>query len=45
MCRALGSRLAEFETVEENQDIVAFMQATAALRGIVLSPQMLYTMM
>jgi len=44
MCRALGSRLAEMETVEENQDIVAFMQATAALRGIVLSPQM-YTVM
>jgi hypothetical protein len=36
MCRALGSRLAELETVEENQDIVAHMQATSALRGTVL---------
>jgi hypothetical protein len=36
MCRALGSRLAELETVEENQDIVAFLQATSALRGSVL---------
>jgi hypothetical protein len=44
MCRALGSRLAEFETVEENQDIVGFMQATSALRGTVLSLQMLYVM-
>ncbi|GFG37663.1 hypothetical protein Cfor_02026 [Coptotermes formosanus] len=33
ICRALGSRLAEFETVEENQDIVAYMQTTSALQG------------
>lgn len=33
MCRALGSRLAELETVEENQDVVAHMQATSTLRG------------
>ncbi|XP_069686191.1 uncharacterized protein [Periplaneta americana] len=33
MCRALGSRLAELETVEENQDIVAYLQSTAGVRG------------
>lgn len=42
MCRALGSRLAEFETVEENQDIVAHMQATTALQGTVLLTKLPY---
>ncbi|PSN55979.1 hypothetical protein C0J52_02157 [Blattella germanica] len=33
MCRALGSRLAELETVEENQDIVAYLQTTSTIQG------------
>ena len=35
MCRALGSKLAELETVEENQDIVAYLQSTSSVQGII----------
>lgn len=33
-CTKLGATLAEMETIEENQDIVAYIQITPHLKGI-----------
>nr|CAD7591440.1 unnamed protein product [Timema genevievae] len=33
MCKSLGSTLAELESIEENQDVVTFIQANSYLRG------------
>lgn len=32
-CQKMGSVLAEMETIEENQDIVTFIQASSHLKG------------
>lgn len=42
-CKNIGAVLAEMETIEENQDIVAFIQTNSHLKGNLTAVHMYYS--